>query len=192
METNSKGLYKKILKTQGEIGTVLKDSVNPFFKSKYADINAFIEMIKPIITDNGLIILQPLVYVTNPISGIAQPCIKTILIDSDDGVSFQSVTPMTDYPDAQKAGSTITYFRRYALQSLLLIQTEDDDGSKKQADPKNQKGFTALIKAINESDKKTLEDYKKKMDKSNKYTTAQKKEFAKAVDKRLNELKKKL
>jgi hypothetical protein len=30
--------------------------------------------------------------------------------------------------DPQKMGSTITYFRRYALQSLFLLQAEDDDG----------------------------------------------------------------
>jgi len=193
-EEKPKGLFKKILKMEGEIGTVLKDSTNPFFKSKYADVNAFIEMVKPIINKNDLVILQPLAYVTNPISGVAQPCIETSITDPDTGASIRSTTPMTNYPDdPQKAGSTITYFRRYALQSLLLIQTEDDDGNgkKKNVNTKEQKGFTELMKAIQQSDAKTVENWKKKMEKSDKYTTVQKKEFAKAADKRLDELKKK-
>lgn len=167
----------------------MKDSFNPFFKSKYADINAFIDMVKPILSDSELIILQPLTYIENPITGIAQPAIRTVILDRLNQKLIESVTPMTAYPDnPQKAGSTITYFRRYALQSLLLIQTEDDDGNKASADAKTTKGFTTLLNAIKESDYKTLEDYKKKMEKSDKYSKSQKEQFAKAVDKRMVEL----
>jgi len=37
--------------------------------------------------------------------------------------------PLPEAPDAQKYGSAITYFRRYALQSLFLLEAEDDDGN---------------------------------------------------------------
>jgi hypothetical protein len=39
------------------------------------------------------------------------------------------ICPLPETVDAQKAGSAITYFRRYALQSLLALEAEDDDGN---------------------------------------------------------------
>ena len=42
---------------------------------------------------------------------------------------MESQCPLPEVTDAQKAGSAITYFRRYALQSLLALEAEDDDGN---------------------------------------------------------------
>ena len=65
----------------------------------------------------------------------------SVIIDLDGGSFESSLTLPTDL-DAQKIGSAITYYRRYTLQSLLALQSEDDDGnsaipSKKKSTNKN-------------------------------------------------------
>lgn len=116
---------KKLLEFQKRVGAITKDSVNPFFKSNYFDINKLIEEVKPILNELGLILLQPLVSGTE--SG--RLAIKTIIIDSEtDKELISGVAILPENPDPQKMGSIITYYRRYAIQSLLFLQAEDTDG----------------------------------------------------------------
>lgn len=112
----------KLLQFQQEVGIVLKDSTNPFFKSKYADINSLLEVIKPTLNKLGLVINQPLTNIDG------KPALKTILRDADK-IIYDDIVPLIELQDPQKFGAVITYFRRYALQSLLCLQAEDDDGN---------------------------------------------------------------
>lgn len=114
-----KELYKKLLAVQKEVGAIKKDSTNPFFHSKYFDINALLGVVKPILNKNGLVLVQ----------GLHQNGLDTQVIDAESGevMSFTAILPESG--DAQKQGSTITYFRRYAIQSMLALEAEDDDGN---------------------------------------------------------------
>ncbi|MBT6045381.1 MAG: ERF family protein [Candidatus Scalindua sp.] len=116
-------IHEKLLALQDEIVGVKKGAINPFFKSKYFDINALLETIKPVLSKYRMVILQPL----SNIGG--RPAIKTILTDVDSGESIIDICPLVDVPDPQKMGSAITYFRRYALQSLFGLQSLDDDAN---------------------------------------------------------------
>ena len=118
-----KSLYQKLLNAQKKIGSIKKDKKNPFFKSNYADINNYIEEAKPILNEEGLIILQPLTIREGKMA------LKTVIIDSESGEEIKSVTILPEGADAQKQGAIITYFRRYAIQSLLFLQAEDDDAN---------------------------------------------------------------
>lgn len=118
-----KTIYKKLLEAQKKIASIKKGKENPFFKSKYADINSYIEEVKPILNDCGLIILQPLTIRDGKMA------IKTIIVD-DNGEEIASVVKLPENPDPQKMGAIITYFRRYAIQSFLFLQAEDDDANK--------------------------------------------------------------
>lgn len=122
-------MYNKLLKIQEEIGAIKKDATNPFYKSKYFDINSLLEQVKPILNKHGLILLQGLTNINGKLA------LETKLIDSISNPSMQEfapeilyVCPLPDIQDPQKIGSAITYFRRYALQSLLALEAEDDDG----------------------------------------------------------------
>ena len=53
-------IYAKLLKVQTEVGAISKDSKNPFFKSKYFDINSLIKHVQPLLAENGLLLLQPI------------------------------------------------------------------------------------------------------------------------------------
>lgn len=119
----TKTIYQKLLEAQREIGAIKKDKENPFFKSNYADINNYIEEVKPILNKLGLIILQPLIVKGK---GTA---IETLIIDTETKDQISSIVKLPDNTNPQQMGSTITYFRRYAIQSLLFLQAEDDDAN---------------------------------------------------------------
>jgi hypothetical protein len=144
---NKISIYAKLLKVQEELSPIMKDKDNPFFKSKYADINSFIEAIKPVLNTNKLILLQPLTDLNGTIA------IKTILADAETGETLEDTIPIiTREQDPQKIGSAITYYRRYALQSLLLIQAEDDDGNATKPAP-----VKTVAKPVTKADPRTAQ-----------------------------------
>jgi len=118
MTNKKESIYNKLYKVQGEIGAISKDSTNPFYKSKYFDINSLIKQVTPILEKHKLLLLQP----------IKDGEQYSIIFDLDGGSVESSLKLPTDL-DAQKIGSAITYYRRYTLQSLLGLQAEDDDGN---------------------------------------------------------------
>jgi len=114
-------LYAKLLAVQKEIKAIEKDSVNPHFKNRYFDINTLIAGLKPVITKNGIVVIQPIVETDHN-------TLKTIVIDAESGETLESSIRLPDTEKAQELGSALTYYRRYALQSLFLLEAEDDDG----------------------------------------------------------------
>ena len=52
-----------------------------------------------------------------------------IIQDTESEGRIVSSIPLPEIQDPQKIGGAITYYRRYALVSLLGLQAEDDDGN---------------------------------------------------------------
>lgn len=155
---------KKILDFQKKVGAISKDSENPFYKSKYFDINKLLEVVKPILNELGLVLLQPLTELNG------KPALRTIILDTElDKSPYEIVdftTPLPENPDPQKMGSIITYYRRYSIQSLLGLQAEDDDGNAgamnytKIATPAVNKEYIAkLLQNASPIKLETAEDY---------------------------------
>lgn len=115
MKTN---IYSKLLKVQTEIGAISKDTKNPFYNSKYFDINSLLRQVMPLLQKQQLVLIQP----------IQDGQVKSVIIDTEGG-SVESTMFLPEINDPQKLGSAITYYRRYTLQSLLALQAEDDDGN---------------------------------------------------------------
>ena len=114
-----KNIYTKLAAVKKEIGAISKDSTNPFFKSKYFDINGLLKHVEPLLDKNGLLLLQP----------ITDGLVCSQIIDVENGDKVESSIQMASLSDPQKMGSMITYYRRYTLQSLLGLQAEDDDAN---------------------------------------------------------------
>lgn len=110
-------LYAKLFELQSKVGKISKDSENPFFNSKYFDINKLIEHLHPHLKEIGLVIIQP----------IRNHCVVSSIIDPESGESIESSMKLPDDIEPQKMGSAVTYYRRYTLQSLLGLQADDDD-----------------------------------------------------------------
>ena len=119
-------IFNKLQNLQKEIGSVSKDATNPFYKSKYFDINSLIKQLQPLLEKNNLVLLQPIEsdFETNT------EYVVTKLICPNTEKSIESRKKLSTQSDPQKLGSEITYYRRYTLQSLLALQAEDDDGNK--------------------------------------------------------------
>jgi hypothetical protein len=115
-----KDIYKKLYKVQSEIGVISKDVTNPFYKSKYFDINSLIAQLHPLLKNHGLLLLQP----------INDDKVYSIIREINGDGYVDSSIRLPEIQDPQKLGSAITYYRRYTLQSLLALQAEDDDGNK--------------------------------------------------------------
>ena len=119
-----KELALALSKTQSILKGALKDSNNPFFKSKYADLASVWEACREPLAANGLSVVQ-------------MPCndtpdsvaLETILMHtSGQWISSVFSMPVSKH-DAQAVGSAITYARRYALAAVVGIAPEDDDGN---------------------------------------------------------------
>ena len=118
-----KGLAAAMNAAQAQMGGAVKDAANPFFKSKYADLGAVVKAVKEPFADNGLS------YVQFPIEDNGRIGVETILMHASGEWMSQSFTVATSKQDAQQAGSALTYCRRYALQAIAGIPSEDDDGN---------------------------------------------------------------
>ncbi|MCK5641379.1 MAG: ERF family protein [Gammaproteobacteria bacterium] len=128
--TSERTLFDRLLIAQAEIGKISKDKENPFFKSKYADINIVIDMIKPILNKEGILFMQPLSEVDG------KPAITTILWSGEECIEYTTVFPELPRPAEgkksnpfQEMGSAITYYRRYGLISILGLEAADDDAT---------------------------------------------------------------
>lgn len=120
-----KQIATALLKAQSEMSNPKKGSTNPFFKSKYADLNSIREAVIPILNSNGITVLQPIVHQDN------KNFVKTILLH-ESGECLESLTEIiyNKINDAQAQGSGISYARRYSLQSFVCVGADDDDGQK--------------------------------------------------------------
>ena len=108
---------------QAEMGGAVKDSNNPFFKSSYADLTSVIKVIKEPFARHGLSFVQ-LPVTSAGGNGIG---VSTMLMHkSGQWLQGEYLLPM-DKVTPQGAASSITYARRYALQSLVGIPSVDDD-----------------------------------------------------------------
>jgi len=136
---------------QGEIEGAPKDSANPFFRSSYADLASVWGVIRKPLSANGLAVLQfPATgeprniivperavrdgqnntrIVPEHAETIIDVTITTLLVHkSGQWISSDlKVTAREDTPQA--VGSAITYGRRYALQSIIGVAPEEDDGN---------------------------------------------------------------
>jgi hypothetical protein len=118
-----KELALALHKAHTKIKAAIKDSANPFFKSKYADLSSVIDAVKQPFSDNGLTFLQGVEGVEG---GVA---VETMLLHiSGEWISSKLEIPASKN-DAQGYGSAITYGRRYGLQAMCGVPAEDDDGN---------------------------------------------------------------
>ena len=116
-------LAKALAVAQGKITGALKDSSNPFFKSRYADLASVWDACRGPLSENGLAVVQ----LTE--SDDAGVYVATTLAHSS-GQWMRSrlrLQPKDSTP--QGLGSAITYGRRYALAAIVGVAQVDDDGN---------------------------------------------------------------
>jgi len=113
-------IHTKLLAFQKLGISIKKDSQNPHFRNKYADINEVLEKIKKPLNEMGVVIIQ--IPMENGLG--------TVLHDTESGTEIKGYLEFVQKSDAQKVGSNITYNRRYSLIAMLGLEDDDDDGNK--------------------------------------------------------------
>jgi len=129
-----------LCKAQQSMGGAVRDASNPFFKSKYADLGAVVKAVKEPFAENGLS------YVQFPVSEENRIGISTRLMHSSGEWLEQDFSIPFTQIDPQKAGSCLSYFRRYALAAIAGVPQVDDDAE------------SAMYQA-----RKTLDDWKREL-----------------------------
>ncbi len=138
-------LVKAMVIVQANLTGAIKDSSNPFFKSKYADLESVWESCRAQLGKNGLSLLQPM---SNGPNG---PEVITLLahvsgewISGSQPVCAKNATP-------QELGSAITYARRYGMAAMLGIVQVDDDAETHRAPERAQPQQRAPVINQNET-----------------------------------------
>lgn len=119
-----KELACALAKAQGQMGGAHKGKANPFFKSVYADLSSVVTAIREPLSSNGLSFIQA----TEPSDKDEIRVITMLMHESGEWLSSTIAIPVSK-ADAQGYGSAITYAKRYGLQGLLGVPSEDDDGN---------------------------------------------------------------
>lgn len=176
MHSNEIGkLAEALCKAQLEMGAAKKDSVNPHFKSKYADLASVIDAIKEPFAKHGLSYSQS---IRKTEMGIE---LVTILMHTT-GQSLYSYIPLIiGKQDMQGLGSSLTYARRYALSAIAGLPQEDDDGNSANAKPDLKPGPKFQL---NKDDLKWIQDTATK----NGYTKQEQEEYFHKIGKPFSQL----
>lgn len=107
---------------QSQLQHAAKDSVNPHFKSRYADLAAVMDACKGPLSSNGLSFTQMTSFDNDCVS------VRTMLMHTSGQYIWSDLRVPVGKRDAQGVGSAITYARRYALSAIVGIAQDDDDG----------------------------------------------------------------
>lgn len=121
-----------IVAMQAALKPAIKDSKNPFFNSKYADLGSVWEACYKALEENKLAVVQ----MSSP-AGPGRIALETIILhESGEWISGIAEAPSSGAgkdgkvkDDPQTYGSAQTYLRRYGLASAVGVIAEDDDGN---------------------------------------------------------------
>ena len=203
MATETTSIFKALAAAQAGFHSALKDTANPFFKSKYADLSAVWEACKEGLKENNLFVSQQPGFIE------AAGCWAIVTkIYNEAGETIEGTTPIiaSKANDPQAFGSAMTYARRYGLAATLGIVTDDDDAegamnrnqsqkapAAKPAPEPNPEPATdkqkALIISLIQSHVFTEEEQAKVLDKVETYTKVQAMKVTENITKTLNERK---
>jgi hypothetical protein len=119
-------LTDALLRVQKQIGTVKQNADNPFFGSKYANLQTCWNYVRPFYNEENILI-QQVVHETD--SGVS---IETLFIGYGTQLSGGKLPVPASKNDPQAYGSAVSYAKRYSLLQACGLATskEDDDAEK--------------------------------------------------------------
>ncbi len=120
-----KELYTALSNAQGKIENAKKASLNPHFKSKYADLATVWDAGREVFAAEGLAVIQ--LPCEAPLGQVG---LRTIITHkSGQSLEEKFFLPVAQANNPQAVGSALTYAKRYALLGAFGIAPEDDDGN---------------------------------------------------------------
>ena len=119
-----KNIHMALAAAQAEMGGVKKGSVNPAFKSRYADLADVVSAV------SGPLNSQGVAFYHVPATVEGERVMRTVLAHGASGTTIECDVPLiVSKNDMQGYKSATTYAKRIGLESLTGIAPEDDDGN---------------------------------------------------------------
>jgi len=119
-----KNIATALVKAQRAFGPALKSSINPHFRSKYADLSACVEAVIEGLNGAGIALIQ---RTSINDTGVT---VETVFVhESGEMMECGKLHVPAAKQDPQGYGSALTYARRYSLMAACGIAPEDDDGN---------------------------------------------------------------
>jgi hypothetical protein len=117
-------IAKALAAAQGEMSAAKKDSNNPHFKSKYADLTAVWDACRAALSRHSVAVVQA------PEPSESGVMLRTVLMhESGEWIDSTLFIPAAQ-SGAQAFGSAMSYARRYSLAAMVgVVADEDDDGN---------------------------------------------------------------
>lgn len=132
IKAEHKNVYAALAAAQSEFGEVKKGSVNPAFKSKYADLSDVAGVVIPTLSKHGVAVLHYMV-------GDDLSAMRTEFVHAESETRVACDVPLlVDRQNMQGMKSAVTYAKRIGLESLSGVAPEDDDGNAAAAAPPRQ------------------------------------------------------
>jgi hypothetical protein len=123
IKADHKNIYAALCAAQLEFGSVTKGSVNPAFKTKYADLADVAGVVIPTLARHGVCVVQYLV-------GETLGAMRTEFVHAETESRVQCDVPLlVDKNNMQGMKSATTYAKRIGLESLSGVAPDDDDGN---------------------------------------------------------------
>jgi hypothetical protein len=116
---------------QAEFHHAKRDSENPHFRSRYADLSAIWDACRPGLSSHGLSVVQsPRLVAAGESTWLVE--VETLLIHSSGQYLSDVLAVPVTAGSPQAVGSAVTYCKRYSLASFVGIAPagDDDDGDR--------------------------------------------------------------
>jgi ERF superfamily len=114
-------LAAALSKAQSAMSAAKKDSTNPHFKSRYADLASIWDACREPLTKNNLAVVQL------PGKDEAGYYVETVLTHASGEFISDKLHIVPIKEDPQGLGSAITYARKYSLSAIAGVAPDDSD-----------------------------------------------------------------
>lgn len=123
LDKSTPDLFGALALAQAEVENASKASVNPHYKSRYADLAEVLNTVRPVFARHGLALMQSTEFDGATVS------VTTVIAHKSGGAVSSKASCVPAKVDAQGIGAATTYLRRYGLAAMCGVAQEDDDGN---------------------------------------------------------------
>lgn len=133
-DASHQSLAAAMLEVQRAIRNPIKNRENPHYHQFYADLASILEIVRPLLSANGILLVQFPAFAENVVT------LTTHLTHLGGEQLVHTFSTNVRDGSPQTIGSATTYLRRYALLALLAISAaEDDDDGARSHDPDQER-----------------------------------------------------
>ena len=149
-------LFEAMAKAQGEMGKVISNETNPFFKAKYPTLDVVIDVYREPLAKNGLTFMQWSLADGKMLNWMGHSSGQYI-------ANVEELRMEKSGPQAH--GSAYSYLRRYSAMGIMGLgkASQDDDGNVASGSP-NTGGSRGSDKGSGRKPRKQTDDFQAQLD----------------------------